>query len=269
MKYNRYHTDLKFAVITGNLERELLQLIPKSTLHNWKAKSIEFIQSFISTQNKISLDLETARLVQSIIKNQRFIKMLVAYLKVKNTIIKILKLKSSIDTKQLIVNTILRTKEVLGLLRTLKYFHISKSTFHLWVNQIQFQCNSSIEKLCIRRFVNQISIPEIKVIRSLLDSMKNSHWPLASIWGHGIKNQLIHISLSTFYKYVKMIAPEFGKRRFKRRRKDGFITTHPNQVWHCDITKFLFRFLFLFYVKKKKESLAKKKKKARPATFSL
>jgi ACT domain-containing protein len=238
--YNQYHTDLKLTFTLGLYQEEDIQHIPKSTLHNWKRNKSEYYKSFLG--NHFSQELKSV--IEKLIKAKTVINTLKAYLKMKHCLLFIARLpkslKNTIETKEKIVKVIQNTRETLGFNRVLKYFDISASTYHDWAFQIQFSCEASPEKLCFRRFVNQISIPEIKKLKSLMESIKENNWPLSSIWGYGKKHKIISFSKSTFYKYARILFPGYPQ-KYKKKRSLGFVTYFPNQVWHCDITQFKMR----------------------------
>lgn len=235
--YNQYHTDLKLAFTLGVYQDKDITCIPKSTLHNWKRRKPEYYKSFLG--NNYSKQLVEA--MEKLIKAKVVIKTLKAFLIIKNGLILLAKLpknlKNRIETKKTIVKIIQNTKETIGFNRVLKYFEMSASTFYDWAFQIKFSCEESLEKLCFKRFVNQISIPEIQKLKTLMESVKEYNWPLSSIWGYGRKHKTISFSKSTFYKYTKILFPGYPQ-KYKKKRTQGFVTSFPNQVWHCDITQF-------------------------------
>ncbi|EMY79778.1 integrase core domain protein [Leptospira weilii serovar Ranarum str. ICFT] len=96
-----------------------------------------------------------------------------------------------------------------------------------------------MENLCYKRFIGQISKKEIDTLKNLLLEKAVLFWPLSSIWGYARKNDILHCSLSSFYKWVRVVRPELFSNKFKKLRKEGFNTSRPNEVWHCDVTQFV------------------------------
>jgi transposase InsO family protein len=185
---------------------------------------------------------EAIELIRKINASKALIHSLKAYLRIKQSLLYIKslpqKMRTSFPTKKKIIATIAKTKDAIGLGRTLRLFRISKSTYHHWKSQIQFECNLSNIKLCFRKFPTQIANLEIHKIKKLCEDKIPLGWPLSSIWGYGRKKDILHLSLASFIHYVKILKLDAIRKKFKKKRKLGFVTQTPNQVWHADITIF-------------------------------
>ncbi|AXR60311.1 DDE-type integrase/transposase/recombinase [Leptospira mayottensis] len=243
---NSYDTFWKFNVANGVITSEQLKGLPKSTVHSLKNKdpdSFRHIYGFRFNGMEPNLQREANYLSIRLENSLTLQKGIIALAKIKLCLLQIKslpkKMKNSIQVKEKIVRTIQRVRDDLGFERTLRKFHISKSTFHSWFFQVRFRCSSSWEKLCHKRFVGQISVKEIDSLKNLLLEKATLFWPLSSIWGYARKNDILHCSLSSFYKWARVIRPELFSNKFKKLKKEGFKTYRPNEVWHCDITQFV------------------------------
>ncbi|WP_061285895.1 DDE-type integrase/transposase/recombinase [Leptospira interrogans] len=247
-KKNRrlFDTFWKYNVAIGNIPSHDLKDLPKSTRHSLKNKdpnSFRQIHGFHFKQADLDLEKEAFSFSMRFVQSKVFQKSVIAVLKVKRCLLLIQslpkKLRNSIQTKEKIVHTISRVKEQIGFDRVLRMFRISKSTFYNWHFQVRFQCNSSLEKLCYKRFSGQFSKQEVLTLKKLLLEKAALFWPLSAIWGYARKNDILHCSLSSFYKWSRAIHPDLFSNRFKKQKKQGFNTSRPNEVWHCDVTQFV------------------------------
>lgn len=240
-----YSTEWKFEVANGLIPSQELASYPKSTVSKFKNSNHDTFDrivgfKYMSSHQSIEADFyQTKRVV---VQSTTFNKSLLALVRVKRCLLKIKsfskRLRNSIQTKERIVHTISRVKKHITLKRALRLFRISKSTFDNWKFQVKYQCGSSFEKLCYKRFVTQISKEEVITLKNLLKEKAALFWPLSSIWGYARKNDILHCSLSSFYKWSRAIHPELFSNKFKKLRKEGFKTFRPNEVWHCDVTQF-------------------------------
>ena len=99
----------------------------------------------------------------------------------------------------------------------------------------KIQCALSPLHLCFRRHPAQLAAREIAVIKDLMGRSELSCWPVSSIAWYAKRENLLHISLSTWYKYVQLLGL---KRRFIRPpdKTKGIVSTAPNQFLHVDTT---------------------------------
>ncbi|WP_232424464.1 DDE-type integrase/transposase/recombinase [Leptospira alstonii] len=243
---NIFDTAWKFRVANGNVSDQELKKFPKSTVHSLKKKdpeSFRHIHGFCFNGLEPNLQREANSLAIRLENSETVRKAIIAMAKIRLCILQIKslpkKMKNSIEVKEKIVRTIQRVKDDLGFKRTLRKFHISKSTFHSWFFQVRFRCSSSLGNLCHKRFVGQISKKEIDSLKNLLLEKAVLFWPLSSIWGYARKNDILHCGLSSFYKWARVLRPELFSNKFKKLKKEGFKTSRPNEVWHCDITQFV------------------------------
>ena len=101
----------------------------------------------------------------------------------------------------------------------------------------KIQCTVSPLSLCFKRHPSQLLAKEIRIIKYLMDKPELSCWPVSSIAWYAKRENLLQISLSTWYKYIQLLGL---KRRFIRPpdKTKGIISTAPNQFLHVDTTFF-------------------------------
>jgi transposase InsO family protein len=99
----------------------------------------------------------------------------------------------------------------------------------------KIQCAISPLSLCFKRHPSQLASKEISVIKNLMSRPELACWPVSSIAWYAKRENLLHISLSTWYKYIQLLGL---KRRFIRPpdKTQGIVSIAPNQFLHVDTT---------------------------------
>jgi len=97
------------------------------------------------------------------------------------------------------------------------------------------QCTISPLNLCLKRHPAQLTGKEITVIKDLMGRPELACWPVSSIAWYAKRENLLQISLSTWYKYIQLLGL---KKRFIRPpdKTKGIVSTAPNQFLHVDTT---------------------------------
>ena len=133
-----------------------------------------------------------------------------------------------------------RARPHLGLTRSLHFFKLSVSTFRQWSLQSFTACFESLTRSCNRIFPNQLSRPQVELLKESLLDPKFQYWPVSSIALHVLRNNILALSLNTWYKYVHKLG--IIRLRPESRRKKNHISIRaqrPHQIWHADITAFV------------------------------
>ena len=63
-------------------------------------------------------------------------------------------------------------------------------------------------------------------------------WPLVSIAHYARRNNLLNISIHTWYKYSKLIGISKSLPRCFKKQRTGVRALYPHQFWHADVTIF-------------------------------
>ncbi len=235
-----YHTQIKYLARNGLLSANVLQQIPRSNIHRWKSEPSHKYQSF-------DLNVQAAHdynLIKEFAAHRNARRVFSAYVRVIKTALafahalpafhKIIK-----QHGRQILDLVNKVKSHLGLMRTLRFFDLSVSAFRLWSFQSATECFESLTRSCNRIFPNQLSLPQVTLLKGLLLDPKFQYWPVSSIALHALRENILALSLNTWYKYVHKL----GIHRpcsLSRRKKNsvGVRADHPHQLWHADITVF-------------------------------
>ena len=83
-----------------------------------------------------------------------------------------------------------------------------------------------------------MTIYEVTKMEKLLAHPQFINWSIASIHHYARRNKMVISSLSTWYKYNRLM--KWRKTRFRQKKKNlnPLIANKPNQYWHMDITVF-------------------------------
>ncbi|MBI9067278.1 MAG: transposase [Salinivirgaceae bacterium] len=118
----------------------------------------------------------------------------------------------------------------------LRLLKIPVSVFYYWKNRVLYKCETSPLKLCKRVYPLQLTENEVSVIKELVSSEQFKYWPICSLAWYAARENLLHISLATWYKYIHILGLNRTRIRKKKRYPTGIVATEPNQIWHADIT---------------------------------
>jgi transposase len=141
------------------------------------------------------------------------------------------------EYKEQVIDIIQKFKCVFSIEQMVKLFRISKSTFHNWLFELKIKCLESPLQICNRRRPQQLTLKEVGIIKNYLTDRNFFHWPVASIAYYLSRKDILHVCLSTMYKYKKLLGLQ--RRIFKKVcNRVGIVSTRPNEYWHCDLTVF-------------------------------
>ena len=233
-----YHPYLLVAFYLNCLPVDLLQRIPRSTRHEWSNKDqvalyghewyLENKQLFGTLQEVAASKqlLRVNRALLRVIALKRFVERYQD--RIKGNIFQI---------TEVVINTIHKITEVIGCKATLKYMDRSYG----WYLQLRrkLRCPSSLFSLCRIKYPGQLLLKEINVIRSYCTDSRYLLWPLASIYHQICRDGAAFFTISTFYKYVALLA--LKRRALRHRRKNhhiGIRAQAPLQILHADTTVF-------------------------------
>lgn len=234
-----YSTEFKLLYTLGLAPDNLINKIPKRTHYNILKYDFTKVYGFAYTHDK----LDFAKRIIELQEQSRFND---AVISIGKTIIDIYSsanislsniLKSSYSARFKVVEVIKHTKDVLGLDKACKLFHISRNTFFNWKNNNK--CSDSIFNKCFKRHPYQLAKREVTQIKHILNDPKTILWPLISSYYYGLRNGLISMKSRTFYKYANKLG--FKKKLPKHRHKKhviGIRSSKPNELLHADLTIF-------------------------------
>ena len=229
-----YHTNIKILTKLNLLPREVISQIPKSNLSRWK-------NSDFSNIFGIELYQEHIDTIKELMKHKIFVKSCLALLRIKNTLIEVFKTNrkkkiKDIKLKKIIVHTINRVKQIICLEKAVQYFKITIHQYYVWANQVKTKCLKTIIEKCPRLYPQQLTEKEIKTMSDILQDNQFKGWPVYSIAWHAIKNNLLYVSVHTWYKYSKLLGlfKPLPQSR-KKNHSTGIRAKKPKEKIHADV----------------------------------
>lgn len=107
------------------------------------------------------------------------------------------------------------------------------------ISDRKFACNLSLVGQCFKRRPNQISNKEISILKKYMNLSKHKIWCIRSIWGKAIRDGVVSMAESTWYRYARKLGySEIRKPQKKPRKKGSFNASRPNETWHMDISQY-------------------------------
>lgn len=230
--YNSYHTCIKQLARTNSLPTKYANSINRSTLWRWKQESNE---------KYLGHELSNIEILQQFLERRESIPIINSYLKIALTFSSLIRRNTQIckllsQNKEILVRTILRYRPYVKISFILRLLNLSPSVFYHWKNQVLYPCKTSAMQLCRRIYPNQLTEKETNKMKILLNSPEFKYWPVSSIAHYSRRNNILHISLATWYNYIRklgIIRPAHTK---KLKHKTGIRADHPHEIWHADIT---------------------------------
>jgi putative transposase len=128
------------------------------------------------------------------------------------------------------IRTYVRTDRCAGLLG------ISVSTLRSWMLQVKATCSGSLINRCRKVHPGQLLFSETEKIRKLLTDKRFRCWPLGALYFYSLRNNIVSMAESTWYRYVKLLNIDRLKPRSVKIYGQGLRAAFPNQYWHADVT---------------------------------
>jgi putative transposase len=238
-QYAYYPVELKQAIaITGNINLFPELNIPKSTTREWAQKSPPEIIS-----PKTLNVLETAKLENQIIEKDKKI----AQLEEKINLIvdvyshmglspKKTKIRD-IEIKKKVIVSINNLQKKLTTEQVLKTISFSKSRLARWKNEIQNKTQSTIKEY-EQNHPLALSEKEFLTMKDIYSNLAYAHYPVSSLHYMAKRENLLHCSVNTWYKYSKIYNFTRPYKRYNLREyKEGIRAKYTNEIWHIDITE--------------------------------
>ena len=144
-------------------------------------------------------------------------------------------LQKTKEHNELLVNVVQQLATVFSKDIACKIVRISKATFDYRLSNLKIKCGISPLDLCFKRNPLQLATSEVQTIKSAFSNPDFSCWPAISIYYKLLRQNQLSISLSTFYKYVRVL----GLKKYWPKaitKKVGIVSTKPNQYLHVDTT---------------------------------
>ena len=236
-----YHTHIKALVREGLLSTSVLKQIPRSNLYRWRAEPQEKYKDFGLILNA-EKDYET---LKSFAQDRSAKRIYAAYVRIISAVLSIAHsltgFHQEIQAQRIqFVDLVNKVKNIVGLRKTLRILNISVHTFRNWSLQSATECFESQTQKCYRVYHNQLSRPEVVKLKHMLTDKQFQYWPVSSIALFALRENILPLSLNTWYKYVHKLGLKRLKTSSRRKKSEVSIRAdHPHQIWHADISQFV------------------------------
>lgn len=237
-----YDTSIKHLYRKGLEEAipvSIRRNIPRNNIHRWRNEKdskylgfelndlanseLELLKEFARSKN-------ARRIFMTYVRIGRFLQSVVT-----NKVIK----EQFKKNKEDLIDVVERARKTLPLKQVLKCFNLSETTYNLWVLGMYSNCSKSKLDWCLAKQPHQLKSEEVEKMNELLTDPELEHWPISSIAHHARRNDLLHASPSTWYKYARILQIRRPKPKFGKRTKEpGIKAKRPNEIWHADVTYF-------------------------------
>lgn len=232
MAKRTYDTFLRVSYALG-ARGKVYDDIPSSTKHDWLTKSSDHIygSNEMAKYAQIIISAEEHKLLKQSLWS--ITKLFLTYRNIVND----LKDKNQLLYKA--SNNIIRITHSWSGQKKIKRIsnalNISQQQYIAWKKG--FYCNFSPISLCRKKYANQLSFSEVKMIGRYISNPEYKNWSLISIYYKMLRETNIYLSDRTFYKYCRILGERILKRR-KRLSKEGPRANNPLELLHMDITEY-------------------------------
>ncbi len=230
----KYHSDFIIQYKLGLLPTHIVAQIPPLTTFHWRNNDYSkfFAEDILYAQQQ-NMDMIKTFLARKQLLNAAkalyHIFLVIQLIAHQSKLFK----QQLYNHRTLIVKTIDRSKDALGLQRVLQLFTISANQYYSWKQQRK--CFYSLFNQCVRRFPNQLSVQHVGIIKNYLCDNRFKGWPNAAVYFQMIRDKATFCGLSTFYRYAKKLnltKPRIKKPIYPKAHR----ATAPKQSFHIDVT---------------------------------
>lgn len=131
-----------------------------------------------------------------------------------------------------------RFREIIPVHSFAKLIGIDESTFRQWIRRVRVRCSDSLINICRKTHPNQLLTAEIKKMKALLADDEFRFWPLQSVYYYALKNKIVLMGKSTWYKYAALLNVLRQQAKTIKTKTSGILALKPNEIWHADVTYF-------------------------------
>lgn len=240
LKRRKIHTHIKILASLNSLPLHYKKNIHRSQLSRYsQIKASEYFGNELSELINKEInwikqfgDFPTAKKISiSILKLFVFFRSAVEKIKGFKTALR--------KNKAFFVELSQRFREVISLRSFSKLIGSDESTLRNWIREVRVKCSDSIINHCRKIHSNQMLLSEVSKMKKLLSSDQYKFWPLRSLYFHGLKNNIVSMGQSTWYKYAALLNIERLKPKSLKVKTTGIRALRPNEIWHADVTYFV------------------------------
>ena len=232
-----YHPLVQFFYFSGMLNKEQLKTIPKSTIDYWKSLQhqdmygYDWVKKFFIQHRDFNAIAKREIIYKSVRICARALNGFA------DIFTNVKQYKKALRKNTLVLlNTIDRLACTLPLEKSCKIFRITTNQYYRWKNKLF--CTASVLNLCFKTHPSQLSLREIKIIEETINSPENIFKPLSTLRFHLMREGLVFVASSTFYKYAKLLCPNRPKPK-KEKESVHFRASRVFEFLHIDTTPIL------------------------------
>lgn len=221
------------------LPDDLILSIPRSNIHRWKNESeTKYKDCGLSKVIREEIDfISKTREFPTVKKTaEAHIKIMECLYRITN---KIKKYKIFVaNAKTDIVDTIELVKNSIPINEAIKWFNISRATYHSYKTLVINKCSTSYFDWCIKLYPQQLLKTEIFTIKKYFENANYRYWSKASLYYLGLRNNDFSFGLTTFYKYSKLLGFTQNRHLQPKIKYSSLKSSKPNEIWCADVTIF-------------------------------
>lgn len=134
-----------------------------------------------------------------------------------------------------IVEVLQRLRDVLPVKKASALLNIDESTLRNWIREVRVRCADSLINHCRKLHPNQLLKTDTDRMKKLLISERFRFWSLRSLYFYALREKLVSIGLSTWYKYVRLLNVKRQKPISLKHYGKSVRAAQPNEYWHADV----------------------------------
>jgi len=233
--HQKYHSAIPLFYIHKMehlLPKELRDKIPNSTISTWRSTAsdsyfgyeYDYISKEAFDQYELMLKYQNLKSVVTVLTS--------VWIKSSDIFLPILK---NTYYRERFVSMAQELNTVMPRKKLLKLFRLSSHQFSYLLTDIKEKCGLSVLNRCFNKHPNQLTQEDVENLKELYRKKEYACWPNSSIYFKGLQESLINYSLTTFYKYIRLLGL---KRKFITPKPDwkGCKSTRTNEYFHVDTT---------------------------------
>lgn len=218
--HRTYHPYFKYLVLFQDPHNEFKSMIPKSTYHHWVKYGTGF---YFGQEHAVELSAEQIQVFRQFSSSSRLYKFLQAALVANEFFKKLIRQltaprKLNQQYRQQILDCLSELKTKVSQTDALKL--LGKSKHFLAHAPHVATCHTSAFNRCFKRHPLQLTTKEQQAIKAYLTDAVMGQWQKVSVFWQPKKDNVLHCSKSTFYRYAaRMGFGGFAKRKRKMNSK--------------------------------------------------
>lgn len=212
-----YHPLVVYFYHNNLLNAQQLAFIPPTTIAYWN-KNKPYLMFGFDWVKGFSADYEDFTKIQKRKIIYKAAKLCIKTLECLSSVLdKVKNIKGLMkENARLIVETIDYLLTEMPIQKACRVFKISSSQYYRWKNKVH--CSASVLNLCFKTYPHQLTIAEASVIKEAVNQPAYKYLPRVSIYYTLLNAARLFCSLTTFYKYARML---FTGEKLKRPKENN------------------------------------------------